>query len=227
MPVILDANADTVAGIAKFVGTLVGTIFLVLVKPWLEKRKERKMLDSLSSKPARDGGTVDDEPTGRHRVPDPDTAIERKWRERTERQAEQLTALRESLHFARTRIAELEAQLKTQDQIDADLERMRGAIAQAQREADERVQRILDQDVAPLRSYVAELEERLRAATSGHSRPVSEAPPDLRTDTIKTPVSGLHNALPPLRLPVAGRAPVDPDADTPRPRGLPERPRKP
>src|SRR5690606_10163997 len=97
---------------------------------------------------------------------------------------------------------ELDAQLKTQDQIDLDLERMRSKIAQAHRDADERIERVLDEDVQPLRDYVAELERRLHAITSGHSRPVAEEPLDLHTDTLRTPVSGLHNTLPPVRVPV-------------------------
>lgn len=210
----------------------------VVRKKHLELEKERKEIENALSAVRSGGGPVvsDDQPTGRHRMPsgpEIDTTLERKWRELAEYRGTQVDALRDSLEFARRQIEELEARLKTQDQIDADLNRMTAAVAAAQREADERVRQILEQDVAPLRARVRELEEALHAATSGLSGPVTEEPPDLATDRLVTPVSGLHAALPPVRVPALPPVPgalrtIEHDEATPRPRGLPPRPvRKP
>src|SRR5690606_29400710 len=63
----------------------------------------------------------------------------------------------------------------------------------------------VERECVALRQLVEELRERLNELTGSHAHPI-RVPEATARSQHPTPVSGLHASLPPLRVPVAGRA---------------------
>jgi gas vesicle protein len=158
MFVTLDAGAEVTIAIAKFIGTLIGSVALVLIKPLYDRWKiDHEMKRSLRPSPQLppSGGNVDEPDTKRRPLTGPELDVLRedrlraeaeRLRDLAEQQGRTIEALKDSLGHSRVRMAEqeariadLEARLKDQAEIDSDIRRMIAAVATAEsaREAAE------------------------------------------------------------------------------------------
>jgi len=188
MFVVLDAGAEITIAIAKFLGMVIGTAALALIKPFLDKRKSEKILKSVppsTQLPPNGGPVTDDPPTARRQLSPAELDVLRedrlraeveRLREQVSRLHEEKLALRDSLADCRARYADVEAKMLTQEQIKADIERMTSAIGAAHAAADERIAEMRKQEVEPLKALVEELRTRLNELVDGEGTPIQVLP---------------------------------------------------